>query len=169
MPFAFGHLIVAWLAGKGYESISKIKISHNTWFFLLLGGILPDADFLIDLVLKTDFHRTYSHSFLFLILIAILVYFVFYQSKEKKQFSLAIGTGILVHLFLDFFGSPGIPLFWPNFTFFSSSFIGPINLADLSFGTNTVELNKTIKRAIFDMGLGTAWIFYFWFRKRIRF
>src|SRR3989338_7677138 len=105
MGFGFTHLIAAWLAGKGYEHFSKKKISHYTWFFLLMGSILPDADFLIDWTLGTELHRTFTHSLLFVIVAPIIIYSIFtlFDHPERRFFALAIGVGITTHLLLDMF------------------------------------------------------------------
>jgi len=64
----------------------------------------------------------------------------------------------------------GVPLFWPNFTHISYTTIQYTNPADISMFTGGNDiLIKELKAAIFDMGLGTVWIFYLWFRKKISF
>ena len=172
MSFAFGHLIGAWCAGKIYEYFSKKKINHNAWFFVLLGGILPDADFLLDWTFGTDLHRTFSHSLLLLILVplAIYVFYSFLKHSENKQFALFAGLGIATHLFLDGFSTYGIPLLWPLLGYFSffSGFTPSIPDGGLLQGDAEMLIYK-IKLAIIDMAIGTAWIFYLWFRKKIEF
>lgn len=172
MSFAFGHLFGAWCAGKIYEYFSKKKISHYAWAFLLLGGLLPDGDFLLDWILGYDTHRTFTHGIFFLVLMPLLVYFIFYLFKnpEKKQFALFIGLGIAMHLFLDAFSTYGIPLLWPMLGYFSffSGFTPVIPEGGLLQGDAEMLVYK-IKLAVVDMAIGTAWIFYLWFRKRIQF
>ena len=171
MPLAFGHLIGAWLAGKSYEFLSKKKIHRYGWFFLLLGGILPDIDFLIDWTLNLHLHRTITHSLLFAIVIPLVLYLVLktQQDQQAKHFSLALSTGILVHLTLDFISLQGVPIFWPYLMYFSPFRIGPY-LTDTSFfSNNIILLNQKLKFAVLDMALGTVWIFYFLFRKKIKF
>ncbi len=172
MSFAFGHLAGAWIAGKIYEQWSKHKISHYAWFFFLLGAILPDADFIIDWTLGTDLHRTITHSFLFLILAPALVYLFFSISKhqEKKHFALFLSLGIATHLFLDGFSAYGIPLLWPKEVYFSffSGFTSYLPDGGLLVG-NAEVLGYKLKLAIVDMAIGTAWILYLWFRKRVQF
>lgn len=172
MSFAFGHLFGAWCAGKIYGYFAKKNISHYTWFFLLLGGILPDADFLLDWTFGTDLHRTFSHSIL-LAIIAPLAIYLFYsilKHPERKHFALFLGLGITTHLFLDGFSTYGIPLLWPLLGYFSffSGFTPAIPDGGLLQGDAEMLVYK-IKLAIVDMAIGTAWIFYMWFRKRIHF
>ena len=172
MSFAFGHLVGAWCAGKIYEYLSKKKISHYAWVFLLLGGILPDADFLIDWTFGTDLHRTFSHSLL-LLLFASTVIYSFYsllKQPEKKQFAFCIGLGIAMHLILDGFSTYGIPLLWPMNGYFSyfSGFTPVVPDGGLLQGDAEMMTYK-IKLAVMDMAIGTAWIFYLWFRKKIEF
>ena len=165
MAFAFGHLIGAWLAGKIYEFVRKTKISHETWFFLLIGGILPDIDFVIDWTLQQQIHRTITHSLFFIILISTLTYFIFYKSKQRKSFALAIAAGITTHLLLDMDGS-GLPLLWPSMIHISSTAIAPFHYGSLF---QADQLAQKVTLSIIDMALGTAWIFYLWWRKQIRF
>ena len=172
MSFAFGHLVGAWTAGKTYEYGAKKKISHSAWLFLLLGGLLPDLDFLLDWTFGSDFHRTFTHSILFLILVSLVVYLIFSLRKhpEKKTFALLIGLGIATHFFLDAFFSYGIPLLWPikwHFSFFQGIMYS-IPQGSLLTGT-AGELAFKLKLAIMDMAIGAAWIFYLWFKKDIQF
>ncbi len=83
MVFGMGHLIGAWGLGKVWES--KWKISKYGWFFLLLGGILPDSDFIFDWVFGLELHRTFFHSLLFVLFCCLIVYIllVFYQNHQK--------------------------------------------------------------------------------------
>jgi len=168
MVFAFGHLLGAWIAGKGYQLLSKRKLSHYTWFFLLFGGILPDVDLLFDWVLGADVHRELTHNFLFAIIFPLLVYFIFYLLKEKdgKNLAFALSCGILVHLFLDIISTKGVPLFWPSQWYFSifNSYYGKMGASFLEGSTSL--LND--KFVVLDMALGTAWIFYLILRKRIK-
>lgn len=172
MSFAFGHLVGAWFAGKIYEYFSKKEISHYSWGFLLLGGLLPDADFLLDWTLGTDLHRTFSHSLLLLILVPLAVYILYSVLKhpEKKFFAFFIGLGIFMHLFLDGFSTYGIPLLWPMLGYFSffSGFTPVVPDGGLLQGDAEMLVYK-MKLAVIDMAIGTAWIFYLWFRKRIQF
>ncbi|MDP3698318.1 MAG: metal-dependent hydrolase [Nanoarchaeota archaeon] len=173
MSYAFGHLVGAWCAGKIYEYFSKKKISHYAWIFLLLGSLLPDGDFLLDWTLGYDTHRTFTHSFLFVLFSALVVYIIFSICKhpEKRQFALLLGSGILTHLFLDSFFGFGVPLLWPSMMHFS--FSEGISYSVLEGSTfsrgNVIELGDQLRFAIVDMAIGTAWIFYLWFRKRIQF
>lgn len=173
MSFGFTHLIIAWLIGKAYEFFSRKKISHYTWFFLLIGGILPDADFLIDWTLGTELHRTFTHSLFFAIGMSLLIYliFSFFKNEERKYCAIAIGAGILSHIIVDMIpGGYGVPLLWPNLTYFSSSYLGPYNPANPSFLHSSPEvLRHLLKLAIIDMALGATWLFYLWWRKKIEF
>lgn len=172
MSFALGHIVGAWLSGKGYEVLSKKKISHYAWFFLILGGLLPDADFLLDWIFGYDSHRTFTHSLLFLVLAPLLAYLLFsiLKNSEKKKFAIFLGLGILTHLFLDSFSSYGIPILWPKEGYFSffSGFTPYLPEGGLLEGNAEVLLYK-LKLTIVDMAIGTAWIFYLWFRKKIQF
>ena len=166
MTYAFSHLFGAWIVGK----IAKIK-SHYIWFFILLGSLIPDADYLIDWTLNTNIHRTFTHSFLFLILAPLFLYFILRLAKDSKskQFSIAFGIGISTHLILDMMFRYGIPLLWPHSIHFSYYVIGyPLTQLSPTFNYSASILRYFLKFTIFDMALGTTWIFYLLLRKRIR-
>jgi len=174
MTFAFGHLIGVWLAGKGYEKFGSKKLSHYAWFFLLLGGILPDSDLLLEWTIGIESHRTITHSLLFAVIALVVVYVgvTLLWKKElprRKEYALAVGSGIITHLLLDMLSS-GVPLLWPLPYYFS--------YFNIEFGVRekiTIVhqllpfLEDKMRRTIIDMALGTAWIFYFWYKKRIQF
>ena len=172
MSYAFGHLIGAWLGGIIYQKISNKRLKHFTWFFLLLGGILPDMDHLIDWTLGTQIHRTFTHSLLFPISVFLFTYLIFHliNKENKLRFSVAIAGGILIHLLLDMVGGYGIPLLWPNplhLTYTSAQYLDPSQIMLLKQDFNFIYLQ--LKLAILDMALGTAWIFYLWYTKRLKF
>ena len=171
MSFAFGHLIGAWLLGKLYEYKTKKQIPRYAWFLLLFGAILPDADFLIDWTLGTEIHRTFTHSLLFVLLAPLILYLVLRACKKEESifYALALGVGIFSHLFLDFFSSQGVPILWPSLTNFAYNKIAYFDPATPSFLYSSVEqMRSRLKFAVLDMALGTTWIFYLWWKKRIQ-
>lgn len=172
MAFAFIHLIGAWTIGKAYELTSKRKLEHYVWFFLLLGGILPDIDFILDWTFKTEVHRTITHSLAFAIIPALLLYLILTLARiqNKRTDCIFFGAGILSHLLLDMAFSQGVPLFWPNLIHYSFTHIGYFDPATPSFLNGPVSvMRKAFKIAIVDMGVGTLWIFYLWSRKQLKF
>lgn len=172
MSYAFGHLVGAWCTGKIYEYFSKKNISHTAWFFLLLAGLLPDIDFLLDWTLGYDIHRTFTHSFIFLGLVTLIVFFMLsiFKHPEKNQCTLLVVLGISTHLFLDSLFGAGVPLLWPSMLHFSIT-SGISNLAPQgsAFSGGAAEIGHQLKLTIIDMAIGTAWIFYLWFKKQIKF
>ena len=171
MPFAFVHLFFAWCLGKAFEFITKRKIHPAGWFLLLFGAILPDADIVLGWILGDNLHRNFTHSLFFIILIGLGSYFIFtlLRDKHKEGFAFALSVGILSHLILDFFSVQGIPLFWPSEIYFSVFGITAYDPALQFLKENYESLLNTTKFMLFDMALGTAWIFYLALRKRIKF
>lgn len=175
--FAFTHLCFAWLLGKGSEYFRKKKLGRWAWLFLLFGSILPDVDYLIDWTLGTEVHRTLTHSLPFPLLAFISVYLFFtflsYRSiREQKRiiYSSAIAVGIFTHLLLDMLLAPGIPFLWPSLLHFSYKGVVFFDPARPSFLHGSAEvMRRILKLAIFDMALGTVWIFYLWFKRRVKF
>lgn len=173
MTFALGHLVGAWFVGKIYEPFSSQKISPYTWFFLLLGGLLPDGDFILDWTTGSELHRTFTHSLAFIAMAVVITYIVFavLHNREAKAYSYAIAAGIATHLFLDIVTSSyGVPLFWPSLLHFSRTGIQYFDPATPSFlHGSTEELQHSLKLAILDMAIGAGWILYLSWRKRIEF
>ncbi|MBI2669131.1 metal-dependent hydrolase [Candidatus Woesearchaeota archaeon] len=175
MSFAFGHLIFAWLLGKGYEKLSHKQLSRWGWFFLLFASILPDADFLLDWTLGTEIHRTLTHSLLFVLAMGALGYGIgrwrFAHTREGTEWGLAAAGGVTTHLLLDMAGSGyGTPLFWPSLLHFSFTKIAYFDPMIPSFLHSSSErILHSLKLAILDMGMGTAWLFYLWWKKRVEF
>ena len=157
MVFAFGHIIGAWLVGKAIELATERKISKNTWFFLIMGGILPDIDFIFQFIFQTTLHRGITHGIFFATLIPIIVYSIFKLIKDKKalNYSLFLTIGIIVHIFLDFLSPMGVPLLWPYAKMF---------IPNLSLETSSSTLD-----GIIDMFLGTGWILYLSLKNKIQF
>jgi membrane-bound metal-dependent hydrolase YbcI (DUF457 family) len=172
MGFAFGHLVIAWLIGKSYEKLSKNKISNFVWVFLLFGSLVPDFDFILDWTLGTYLHRTFTHSFLFAIVFPTIVYFLLYNFKNKDKFAFAIGSGILIHLFVDILDAGiGIPIFWPNLLHISINNVGyiPANHIPALFAGGPELVQERLRNTIIDMALGTTWIFYLLLKKKLKF
>lgn len=172
MSFGFTHLIVAWFSGKGYELLARKKIHQQTWFFLLLGGVLPDIDFLLDWTLGLESHRTFTHSLFFVVAAPLVVYLLFRLVGNKKSFSFlyALAAGISTHLLMDMFFSAGVPLFWPSLVHISYTSIGYFDPATPSFlNAAAPALRRFLESALVDMALGVSWIFYLWSQRRIRF
>lgn len=178
MGYGFMHLITAWMFGRAYEIITKKKLTQYGWFFLLLGGILPDIDHLLDWSLGIHIHRTFTHSLLFLVVMMILFSGVLtllslvrkLSKKEITELVLALGFGIAIHLFLDMvtFGV-GVPLLWPAL-WYVSFWNGVQYIPALpNVFTNLELLQFDAKMMILDMGLGAAWVFYLLFRNKIKF
>lgn len=167
--FAFTHLVFAWLLGKGYEKFWKKELSNTAWLLLLLGSLISDADFLIDWTLGTEFHRTFTHSLLFVVLGFSIAYFSLRKNADRKMIVSALAMGIGTHLFLDMFLSQGVPLFWPSLLHFSFQGIGYFDPMTPSFLNQSADvMKKSLRMAIFDMAIGTAWIFYLVWRRRVK-
>ncbi|MBT7902411.1 metal-dependent hydrolase [Candidatus Woesearchaeota archaeon] len=169
MPYAFGHLVGSWIIGKLYEKKNKKSLHNLVWFFLLLGAVFPDSDYLIEWLFKIEFHRMFTHSLIFLLIASFLV-FVFSEiiSKQNKEYALFFGLGILIHLILDSILAPGIMLFWPSKLLFSVQGISNYSLNSFQMLDSGSRLGY-LKWAIFDMGIGTAWMFWLIINKNINF
>lgn len=90
---------------------------------IVLGGILPDADFfllgplyLIDAKLGLAMHRTWSHSLITaaFLTIGIALMASFRRDAGLRSLGLGLGLGIALHSAADIFlWFTGIHLFWP--------------------------------------------------------
>jgi len=167
------HIIGAWLIGKGYELISKKKLSRLAWGLLLLGGILPDIDLILDWIIGTEIHRSITHSLFFMILVPAVLYLIFKLLKTKVkagQITMLLGAGIAMHIILDMFFWPGVVLLWPYNLFISFTEVGIYSIVQLkSLAWTYSALKESVIWLIADMAAGTCWIAYLWFKGRIQF
>ncbi len=94
--------------------------------------------------------------------------FVFALSR-KKEYGVAIGAGIGVHLILDMLFAPGILLLWPSSLFVS--FLGVERGVELVpfFVDDAGLMISRMKWAVADLGLGVFWLAYLWWQKKLRF
>ena len=172
MSFLFTHLIAGWAAGKAFEFIFKRKLSTYTWLFLLAGTIIPDLDFLIDWTLKTDIHRTITHSLTFAVIFPLFVFTILKLTKDPKSkyYSVALSIGIITHFLMDMQSHIGVALLWPSPVTFSYK---GLKLVDHSlpslFNSSAQQTISFLKKLLWDAALGAGWLFYFGLRKRIRF
>ncbi len=175
MPFAFGHLVGTWFFGKIYEFTTKKEIDPLGWFVLLLGGILPDLDHLVDWIFKISFHRYYMHTLLFALYAGLITYLFFTIVKQLKKephiqsinawyYAALITFGATIHLVLDMFYTPGVMFLWPIQGWFSyaQGYTAGVYIGSLS------EFSGVAKSMIVDMALGTAWIFWFIYTRKLR-
>jgi membrane-bound metal-dependent hydrolase YbcI (DUF457 family) len=126
----FGHLSVSYLSGTIFK---KAPIPA-----LLMGGILPDIDFLfINYPFFNHIHRLWTHNFLFILLAAVIIGGLFNQPYRFKAIS-GLFIGGLLHLVIDacMDANPtngiGVPFLWP----FDSTCFSPFNLLKLSDSTS---------------------------------
>ncbi len=170
--FAFTHLVSAWLLGKAYEKIGKTSLSQLTWFIFLFGSLLPDGDYLLDWLFGTELHRTFTHSFLGVLMGAGLLWLYLRWRKHPQSLALAgaLALGMGSHLLVDMVGGQGIPLFWPSLLNVSFTHWGYFDPATPSFLNQSYTLlRQAMKLALVDMAIGTAWLFYLWWRKKLEF
>ncbi|MBI2148244.1 metal-dependent hydrolase [Candidatus Woesearchaeota archaeon] len=169
MPFAFGHLVFAWLIGKILVKTRIFEIKRPEWFLLLFGALFPDIDFIAGWVFGTNIHRTFTHSLFMAFAGFLLIYFVCIVIDRRlngERYGLFFSFGILSHIIADMvLGYPGIPLLWPLTSRFW--FFGYVN--NYIWTTLTYEqINYKLNSAIFDMGLGVLWIGYLFFKEKLK-
>jgi len=172
MPFAFGHLVPAWIVGKISNLSGKSNLTRIEWALLLWGAIFPDIDFLIHWTTNLNAHRYLTHSIFFALVSAIVVYFLATYLKKQwkffnpRNYALAIFVGICMHLILDMSGHHGIPLLWPLpvwFTLTSINTIAPQIIESFS------NYKSMFYGTVLDMAIGVTWLGWFVIRKRIKF
>lgn len=173
MPFGFAHLVTAWVCGRLYTRFAKTKLTDLMWAALLLGAIIPDADFLIHWTTCYKIHRTFSHSFVGVIGAGFVSYGLLKLANRFKKISrpgmiaLFLSIGVMTHIATDLISSEsGVQVWWP----FEREWVtlnGPLNHYDDP--PSYEELKKWIKVATFDIGLGVAWLAYLFWRKKVRF
>ncbi len=125
-----GHLSVSVVTGHSFKRLCIPA--------LIVGGILPDIDFIFIL---TDFfnhvHRVITHNLLFIVL-ASLAAIIIVRGERWQTVGLSMFIGGASHLFIDacMDNNPsngiGIALLWP----FSEAFFSPFNLLPLTAGSH---------------------------------
>lgn len=165
MALAFGHLIGAWIVGKAIERCSSTRFTLTEWGLLLFAGILPDMDLLVQWTMDVQVHRLFSHSLTFALIAAAISYGVarYFSDQEArpKLVALAVGTGVLTHISLDLFSSPGVQLLWPIPFRISYHGLAPMLSAGLPITREVVNF------FILDSALGIAWLGYLYLKGRI--
>ncbi|MFW6222155.1 MAG: metal-dependent hydrolase [Bacteroidota bacterium] len=118
-----GHLSVSYIASGTLKRISLPAI--------MIGGLLPDIDFLLFLFpFFDDIHRVITHNVLF-VLIVTGTGFMFY-SRHPRKIDIVSGLliGLILHLLCDSImddnmdNGIGVAIFWP----FSEWFFSPFNI-----------------------------------------
>jgi len=159
----FSHALLPYFFG----TLLKRKKEEVTAF--VIGGIAPDFDiipFIVNYLIPTSFlitHRGITHSFIFGFITAIIVLYLAGRARIKEKVRKYIdyepvvnlntvafaGAGILIHLFLDFITSRGVPLLFPiNYARYSAEifFYTDILLSIASFAIVIYLLKKPLKK-----------------------
>ncbi len=137
-----GHFSVAYISGK---SISRLSLPA-----VIIGGVLPDIDFIYILFdFFNQIHRVITHN-VFFIIIASVCGILIASSGRKQSVGLGLLLGGALHLFIDscMDNNPtngvGIALFWP----LTSDFFSPFNLlpftADSHGWNEPLQMLKTL-------------------------
>lgn len=156
------HISSAYILGGSVRKLSLAAV--------IIGGVLPDIDFLFILFpWFNEIHRMVTHNLLFILLFSAIGAFLSFKGAKLKIFiSLALG-GIL-HLMLDMLADSnssngiGLPLFWP---FWDKYFL----IVNLAAGTDNplgwrapLEQLKFSFRGLlieFPFIIGAAVVFFF--------
>ena len=132
-----GHASVSYITGTSCKKISLPLI--------ILGGMLPDIDFLfVFFFWFNQVHRIISHN-VFFIAAASVLFSVFAKKNRKLTVGMSLFLGGFLHLFIDacMDNNPtngiGIALMWPV----SDEFFSPFNLLHPS--PNTAGWNEPIR------------------------
>jgi inner membrane protein len=119
----FSHALLPYLLGS-FLSLDKRLLAA-----LVLGGIAPDLDVLLSWINTTLLlvHRGITHSLFFGFFFGLLIFYLFSRDQIKSflgrfikfdldfsLYSLAfVYAGVLIHLFVDYTTTRGVPLFYP--------------------------------------------------------
>ena len=163
-PTGFHGLIGLLIAGKLNSKPIKIGFA---W-----GSVFPDLDLLGSIFaflltqnrdLTIYMHRSVTHSIIIMLLILIGGYFVVSFQKythrdvylDLMPFLLGLTTGMLLHVFLDFFYLGGVALLWP---------LQPMNerfiLLDYTYEDLTPVYNNLLPKIVATLDGGFEAIYY---------
>jgi len=122
-----GHISSSYIAGAYFRRNAAGQAALPA---LIIGGVLPDMDFLFFLFdWFNRVHRVITHNLLFVVS-AALIGMVFFGKESRKTAALCLAAGGLLHLAIDacMDNNPtngiGIAFLWP----FSDGFYSPFNL-----------------------------------------
>ena len=164
MPFAVTHILVPMIQLDIFrDNILKLRKEKLPNRYILLAGLfglIPDVDIPISLIVfgNLSVHRYFTHS-LFFPLIFLLASLTFHFLKKQKWFliTLMCFTGIIIHIFLDFFLLGTVHLFYP--------------LSVSEYGLNLIRLDDPervmVVFASLDAVLLFTWFLRMEFKKRI--
>ena len=151
------------IAGKINSKPSKVGFA---W-----GSVFPDLDLILSaiafiLTQDRDFtiymHRSVTHSVIIILLILFCGYCISFLRKQRFQnlipFLIGLTTGMLLHVFLDFFYLGGVAIFWPLQAINERVTLIPFTFEDLSPVLNDL-LSKVI--ATLDGGFESIYFLIF--------
>ena len=110
------------LLGAAAAQVALPRLGHRAWFAGLCGGLLPDADFLLqplsDPALPWDLHRHFTHSLVMVPLLGAFTAWVLgflpgMRGGDRRALFLAATLGVLTHGPLDWLTSFGTRVLWP--------------------------------------------------------
>ncbi|HIH25226.1 metal-dependent hydrolase [Candidatus Woesearchaeota archaeon] len=177
MPYGFTHMVFSWLLAKLFSYFKKIKFSSWQWFALIFGSIFPDIDFVVQWTFHLRIHKVFTHSLVMIVsgfILACIGLFIikkiFNQKFRIYHVALFFSLGIISHIFLDMAsGWPGVGLLWPYKTVWVYFFGIVHGYNPYLLSEKTIEdVIRTLKWAIFDIGLGALWIFYLMYSKKLK-
>ncbi|MEK6955453.1 MAG: metal-dependent hydrolase [Nanoarchaeota archaeon] len=177
MPYCFTHIVFSWFFTKIYSFFNKVKFSSWQWFALLFGSVFPDIDFIIQLTTHYKIHRLFTHSIFMIIsgfLLACIALFiikkVFKQKFNIYHVAVFFSIGLFSHVLLDMiFGWPGVGLLWPYKTLWFYFFGTSHGYTSSLVSEKTIsDIIKTLRWALFDIGLGVLWLFYLMYSKKVK-
>ncbi len=159
-----GHLSVAYISGKSIKNISLPAI--------IIGGVLPDIDFLfIFFDWFNKYHRVITHNLFFITLAAIIGSFLV-SGNQRKIVMLSVFLGGISHLFIDSCmdanptNGTGIALLWPFYT----EFFSPFNILSASGNkAGWADTSKMMMPVLISMRYELPFYLmagYFFFRKK---
>ena len=144
----------------GHASISYLLSRVTTRLSLaalLLGGLLPDIDYLFVFAPWFNvIHRAVTHNLLFVFLTAAIGFFI---TPKDRRISIFIGLALggVFHLFADSIidSNPsngiGVAIFWP---FHSGYYFSPLNLVNLY---SSIDLRQEHNISIRGVLLSIPW------------
>ena len=131
MPFAVTHILVPLILVAILRDLCKKKFSLHYAFIAGFGGILPDIDIIISIIIKIlgadswNIHKTFTHSLFFPIVLFALFIITKPISKKARACNigrhklsisiifLALSFGAIAHIALDSIMGGESYLFYP--------------------------------------------------------
>jgi len=167
MGFVVTHFLGAGLIGHLYRKYVNQNLPILFVFFVALGGILPDGDFVLNrLLISFEYfypflaHGGITHTPFFALIFLVVGFLILLIKRDWAKYVFAVTLGVFIHICIDFFlgggGIEGLMLFYP------------FSLGRFYLYPGSDPMEHMFISAVIDGVIFLVWMSYMFFRKNFR-